>query len=308
MGISLKISWDYLLSPMSFEGTETVFIIARGESTDSIAKKLQQANLIRSPLIFRIYLKMTNQAGSLQAGDFKLSPKMSVPIIVYQLSHGVVDKWVTLLEGWRVEEMAEELNNEININNGEFIKKAREGQMFPDTYLFRPDSEIDLIVQTLENNFQTKYDQKLQDKIKNLGLTPQEGIILASIIEREARSSDDRQMVASILLKRFKIGMGLNADATVQYALVPKGTIKPPSSGWWKKKLSKEDLKINSPYNTYLYQGLPPAPICNPSLSALQAVTSATTTPYLYYYHDSKGVAHYGKTLEEHNKNIINYP
>ena len=99
--------------------------------------------------------------------------------------------------------------------------------------------------------------------------------------------------------------MGLNADATIQYIL----GYQPNEKSWWKRHLTRDDLKVPSPYNTYLYVGLPPTPICNPSLSSLTAVASADpSTPYLYYYHDSKGISHYGKTLDEHNQNVANYP
>ena len=124
-------------------------------------------------------------------------------------------------------------------------------------------------------------------------------------MEREARSDQARTDVASILLKRFKIGMGLNADATIQYML---GYQKNEKS-WWKRNLTKDDKKVDSPYNTYLYRGLPPAPICDPGLSSLTAVANADSdTPYLYYYHDSEGNSYYTKTLEEHNQNVANYP
>lgn len=112
-------------------------------------------------------------------------------------------------------------------------------------------------------------------------------------------------MVASILLKRLKIDMGLNADATIQYAL----GYQPEEKSWWKRHLTAADLKIDSPYNTYLYKGLPPTPICNPSLSSLTAVANADPkTPYLYYYHDSEGNSYYAKSLDEHNANVTNHP
>lgn len=177
--------------------------------------------------------------------------------------------------------------------------------MFPDTYFFNPNVSISDIVATLRRNFDQKYSDGLQAQIKARGLTPAQGVILASIVEREARSDGARQMVASILLKRIKIGMGLNADSTIQYAL----GYQPPEDSWWKRHLSRSDLKVDSLYNTYLYAGLPPGPICNPSLSSLKAVASAdSSTPYLYYYHDSQGVSHYAKTLEEHNQNVADYP
>ena len=103
--------------------------------------------------------------------------------------------------------------------------------------------------------------------------------------------------------------MGLNVDAGVQYALGYQSNQSPPASGWWKNNLTKEDLQIDSPYNSYLYRGLPPTPICNPGLSSLRAVANAdSSTPYLYYYHDSRGNSYYGKTLEEHNQNVANHP
>lgn len=216
-----------------------------------------------------------------------------------------VEKRVTLLEGWRIEEMAAKLNKDLGTKNEDFIEVAQEGYMFPDTYFFHEDASASAVVQKLKLTFETRYNEDLQAKIKKIGLTPKEGIILASIVEREARSSEARKMVASILLKRLNIGMGLNADATIQYIL----GYQPEEKSWWKRHLTKEDLKVNSPYNTYLYRGLPPAPICNPSLSAIQAVVNADPgTPYLYYYHDSQGKSYYAKTLEEHNENVANDP
>lgn len=215
-----------------------------------------------------------------------------------------IQKKITLLEGWRVEEIAAKLSKDLGIKNEDFLGVAKEGYMFPDTYFFEKNASSLAVSKKLRDTFDLKYDNNLQDKIKKLGLTPAEGVILASIVEREARSDEARRMVASILLKRFKIDMGLNADSTIQYALGYQTSEK----SWWKRHLTKNDLQVSSPYNTYIHRGLPPAPISNPSLSALEAVVNADPkTPYLYYYHDSEGISHYAKTLEEHNQNIANY-
>ncbi|MCL5783930.1 MAG: endolytic transglycosylase MltG, partial [Patescibacteria group bacterium] len=265
--------------------------------------------LIKPSNSFTILVRNSGMADKIQAGDFKLSLSMGAREILQQLTVGVVDKWVTLLEGWRVEEMGQVLHKELGISQDEFVKEAQEGYMFPDTYLFNPKTTVSDIVQILRDNFNKKYNSDLQAKIKKLDLTPDQGVILASIVEREARSDEVRKMVASILLKRLKIGMALNIDATIQYALISQGSDNSPSSGWWKRSLTREDLKIDSPYNTYLYPGLPPGPICNPGLSSLQAVADADpSTPYLYYYHDSQGRSHYARTLEEHNQNVATYP
>ena len=301
--------WDIQLAPVSVDKSTKIFVIDKGENFSKVAEGLKKENLIKSSLIFTLYAKQSGLVNKIQAGTFRLSPSYSSQEILKVLTNQPLDIWVTLIEGWRVEEMAESLSSKFKVQSSKFIKIAKEGYMFPDTYLFPVDVTEERIAQRLQDTFEQKYSDDLKTKIKALGLTENQGVILASIVEREARSDKVRTEVASILLKRLKIDMGLNADATVQYALVPKGTENPPAGGWWKRHLTREDLKIDSPYNTYLYRGLPPAPIANPGLSSLQAVANADpNTPYLYYYHDSKGNSHYGKTLEEHNQNVANYP
>lgn len=297
--------WNSQLEPVNSDTNNQVFVIAKGAGLNDISSDLQKAGLIKSAQAFKLYVKQHNLADKIQAGTFKLSPAMSASEIAISLTDAPLDVWVTLLEGWRVEEMANKLNGQLKIDNGEFLKKAKEGYMFPDTYLFAKDVGVEKVVQTLRENFEDKYSNDLRNKIKKLGLTPEQGVILASIVEREARSDEVRRMVASILLKRFKIDMGLNADATIQYALGYQAEEK----SWWKRHLSLDDLKIKSPYNTYIHAGLPPAPISNPSLSSLQAVAKADpSTPYLYYYHDLQGNSYYAKTLDEHNNNVANHP
>lgn len=299
-----KFWWSSQMNSVSSDSTTKVFVIAKGSGVSEIAKKLKQENLIKSELIFKIFVKQNNLTNKLQAGSFKLSPSMTMQDILKALQLGSEDVWITLIEGWRVEEMADKLNSELRIQNSEFLKNAKEGYMFPDTYLFPKEATVEYIVDTLRKTFVSRFSAELKSKIRKQGLTEDQGVILASIVEREARSDKVRTEVASILLKRFKIEMGLNADATIQYALG-----KQANDGWWKKNLSRDDLKIDSPYNTYLHRGLPPKPICNPSLSSIEAVANAdSSTPYLYYYHDSKGNSYYGKTLEEHIQNIANHP
>lgn len=300
-----KSFWQFLSSPVDSNGQMRAVVITKGETVEQVSRKLEQERLIRSSLVFKLLLKASGQDKSIAAGDFKLSPAMSTSEIIKVLSQGSIDRWVTLIEGWRVEEMAQKLNEELGIKNEEFIKVAKkyEGYLFPDTYLINPDTQVADVISILRNNFNKKYDDKLQNQVRSTGLTVEQGVILASIVEREARSDEARRQVASILLKRLKIGMGLNADATVQYALGYQSEEK----SWWKRHLSNGDLKVNSPYNTYLHLGLPPTPIANSSLSAFKAVANADpNTPYLYYYHDSKGNSYYATTLQEHNENVAN--
>lgn len=297
--------WNSQLAPISSEKETKNIIIAKGNSLNNITRQLKKENLIRSALVFSLYTRYQGLSNKLAAGTFKLSPSMSTPEIVKTLSGKPTEVWITLIEGWRVEEMAQKVHEELGIKSEEFLKVAKEGYMFPDTYLFPHQFKAVQIAKVLRDNFENQYSQDLRTKIQGKGLTEEQGIILASIVEREARTDGARTMVASILLKRFKIGMGLNADATVQYVL----GYQMQEKSWWKRHLSKEDLKIDSPYNTYLYSGLPPTPICNLGLASLKAVADADpSTPYLYYYHDSKGNSHYAKALEEHNQNVANNP
>ncbi|MBI2085833.1 endolytic transglycosylase MltG [Candidatus Daviesbacteria bacterium] len=297
--------WNGQLGSVSSDKSTKVFVIEKGTGVSGIAKKLKEDNLIKSELAFKIYIKQNNLTDKLQAGSFKLSPSMSVQELVKTLKTGSEDIWVTLIEGWRVEEMAEELNSKFKIQNSKFLELAKEGYMFPDTYLFPKEASVGYITDTLRKTFDNRFTDALRSQIRSKGLTETQGIILASIVEREARSAKVRTEIASILLKRLKIDMGLNADATIQYAL----GYQLQEKSWWKRNLSKDDFQVDSPYNTYLHAGLPPTPISNPGLASLEAVANADlNTPYLYYYHDSKGNSYYGKTLEEHNQNVANNP
>jgi UPF0755 protein len=306
--LGAKGFWEFLKSPVDSNGKMKAFVIRKGESVDSIASNLESEGLIRSAQVFKFDLKFSNMASSIQAGDFKLSPAMSNREIIETLSKGSIDKWVTLLEGWRAEEIARQLDKELGVDESEFLKEAEEGYMFPDTYLFNPEAKVSDIASILKNTFNARYDDELQAKVKSKGLTPEQGVILASIVEREARSDGVRAKVAGIYLNRLKEGMKLDADATVQYAkdsqtLERGGKV----DKFWKPITREEYSSVKSDFNTYLIPGLPPGPICNPSLSSLKAVANAESTPYLFYYHDSKGNSYYARTLDEHNENVANH-
>jgi UPF0755 protein len=285
------------------EQTSKIFVIARGESLSNIAKNLANEGLIRNKVIFYLIVKRLGIERKIQAGDFRLSPSMDAYQIAKTLTHGTLDVWVTFIEGMRKEEMAQIVSSSLNIPETEFLKYAAEGYLFPDTYLIPKEATAGSIINILEANFNKKFDSRLQKKASLKNLSPAETIILASLVEREAKLDEDRPLVASIILNRLKIEMKLDIDAAVQYAL----GYQPEEKSWWKKNLTKEDLEIDSPYNTYKNPGLPPTPIANPGLAAIKAVVDAAETDYLYYLSDKKGKMHYAKTLEEHNENIKKY-
>jgi len=283
--------------------TYKIFVITRGESVTQIAKNLEKEGLIRNRIIFYLVVKQLHIDNQIQAGDFRLSPSMNTYEIAQTLTKGTLDVWITVVEGLRREEIAQIFGRELNIPESEFLKYAKEGYLFPDTYLIPKEASTSAVIAILNRNFNKKYGEKLKSLARKKGLTDEEIITLASLIEREAKFAEDRPLVAGVILNRLKTGMKLDIDATVQYTL----GYQPDLKSWWKKDLVKEDLETDSPYNTYKNPGLPPTPICNPGLAAIKAVVEAPETNYLYYVSDKSGKMHFAKTLEEHNENIRRY-
>lgn len=296
--------WRHVLTPVDPQANKAVvFAIPKGQSIDAIGNRLQASHLIRSAAAFKIYVSSHHLASSMQAGDFRLQGNMSLPTIAENLTHGTLDIWVTLLEGWRREEMADKLEQEFTAKGATFDRAGfveastgLEGYLFPDTYLIPPNSSGSAIATLLKNTFAKKVDLTQNQS----GLTEKEVVILASILEREVAASYDRPIIAGILLKRLQKGWPLQADATIQYIMG-----KP--NNWWPQNISPTDIKIKSSYNTYSHPGLPPTPIANPGLASLKATLHPQASEYWFYISDTKGAIHYATTLEEHNSNIAKY-
>lgn len=293
----ILLRW-YRLSLLAVDKSSTeqkIFVIPKGQSTNEILNRLEEEKLIKSSLALKIYLKTSTNGGSLQAGSFRLSPSLTAARIIEELKHGTLDIWITIPEGFRSEQFVDEMVNQglfTDIPKPQLYQQFREfeGRLFPDTYLLAKDSAPRQITDRLAATF----DQKTAD------LNPsQDDLILASLVEREAKHDVDRPKIAAVLKNRLNIGMALQVDATLQYA---KGT----PNDWW-PKISGTDKEIKSPYNTYKYPGLPPGPIANPGLSSIKAVLSPMKVDYLYYVSEPDGATHYAVTLEEHNDNIRKY-
>ncbi len=303
-GVGFAVYNEGALPVNSTDKSRVVFVVKKGDTLNEITNSLKNKSLIRSKLVFYIVVKQLKLDRQIQAGSFALSPSMNAQQIAEALTHGTLDKWVTILEGWRKEEVAEEIAKNFDIKEVEFLSEAKEGYLFPDTYLVPSEADSKRVIDILKNNFDKKFDANLKKKITQQGLTEKEALTLASLVEREARSAKAKREVAGILLKRLKNDWLLNIDATVQYAV---GYQKSEKS-WWKRHLTAEDLKIESPYNTYINTGLPPEPICNPGLDSLIAVAEAdASTPYWFYITGNDNKMHYAETLEEHNANIQKY-
>jgi UPF0755 protein len=304
---------------------ELMFEIKSGQGISEISTNLQNVNAVNSKFMFMLYLYINRMDKGIQAGIYKLSAGETVVDLAEKFQHGVNDMKVTFLEGWRVEEFARKAANElskVDYNNFVSLAKKYEGYLAPDTYEFNKDVTEEEIIARLTKTFEKKYASMVtEDKLKRLGLTKEQVFTLASIVEREVFSNEDRELVAGILLKRYKEGMKLDADATTQYA-VASNRLCPNAQNldlcaptfedilkfnFWPNQLTMEDLDNNSPYNTRKKIGFPPSPISSFSTDALQSVLNFKESPYLFYLTDLRGVTHYAKNLDEHNANVAQY-
>lgn len=305
-------AWFFISTrPVTYKETQaSEFEIKSGWNVDKIGQELSNAKLIRSRSTFKISVVVMGIANKIQAGFFKISPNMTVTEIAAALTKASVKQVrVTIPEGLRRQEIAliiEKAFAEVEgetYSSTEFLSQTedKEGKLFPDTYDFDAKSTTSVIVGRLENRYkeilnELKISEKDQNKIT----------ILASLLERESASADEMPEIAGVIENRLAQKWPLQIDATVQYA-ISTTLCRTTNCNWWPKNLTRVDLQINSPYNTYQNQGLPPKPICNPGKAAIKAAASPKETPYWFYLHDSKGLIHFAKTVEEHNANVCNF-
>jgi len=317
---SAQLLWyDGLLTrPLNPAGGEQPFPIDSGESVNSIASRLQQAGLIRDAASFRDYLIYSGLDTSIQAGSYRLSAAMSAIDIARELQDATpTEATFVIIPGWRMEEIAASLpTSGLPVTLEEFISTVQspageydflagansaEGFLFPDSYIISRTASAEEIVNEFIRNFALHLSPDLQSGFEKQGLTVQQAVTLASIVEREAVRDEEKPLIASVYLNRLNIGMKLDADPTVQYAL----GFNASRNTWWTNPLSLDDLKFDTPFNTYLYAGLPPAPISNPSLDALNAVAFPAETTYYFFRAkcDGSGYHSFAETFEEHVAN-----
>jgi UPF0755 protein len=318
---STKLVWDdgMLIKPLDSNAPRQSFTVQQGESVTSIADRLQQGGLISDANMFRDYLIYTGFDTSIQAGNYDLSPAMSIVDIARKMQNATSTQVLfVVLPGWRMEEIAASLpTSGLNIIPDAFLAVAKnsrsgfdflvgadstEGFLYPDSYILPRTTIADELIEVLVRNFDLHLTSDLRDGFSRQGLTIYQAVILASIVQREAVQADESPLIASVYLNRLKISMRLDADPTVQYALSYNTT----QQTWWTNPLSLDDLKINSPYNTYLITGLPPTPISNPGLSALHAVAFPAQSSYYYFSArcDDSGYHNFAKTFQEQLQNL----
>ncbi len=313
--IGIVIYFDYTgaLDVQNTQDSEKVtFQISEGESVNLILNNLVEKGLLRKRFInyAKVYLKATKTEGKLQAGTYNIPKNLNMKELIATLQNGKEqDIWVTIPEGLRKDEIAEIITKELdkvestNFSKDDFLKattdptfietlelpeevKDLEGFLFPDKYALAPDSTTNSVIKVLVENFKKRVGTEYT----------YEDIVMASIVEREGYNGTDRPIIAGILLKRLEEGWLLQADATLLYPVKN-----------WKHVITVQDKADDNPYNSYKKTGLPPTPICNPGIQAINATRTPEASPYYFYIHDKDGNPHYSKTLEEHNANVNKY-
>ena len=296
----------------NFAAGEVFVDVPQGAGPVSIGRQLVEAGVVRDALTFRGALWLSGRARELKAGEYRFDRPATPLEVIDRLARGdVYRRLVTFREGLTIAEMAEVFEESGFGAAADFRKAASdptpirdldpsapdlEGYLFPETYtLPRETSAASLVVQMVAF-FEKTLTPSLREAIKTRGLTVREAVTLASLVEKETAVADERPMVAAVYLNRKRLGMPMQADPTVIYALA--------RAGRYDGNLSRADLQFDSPYNTYRYPGLPPGPIAAPGKASLEAVANPADADVLYFVSKNDGSHVFAKTLDEHNRNV----
>lgn len=301
------------------------FTIISGEGAAAIAENLTAVGLLNNTELFLNYLAYYGLDGGLVAGDYQLDPRQTIPQLVVALGAGGARTLeLRFLPGWRSEEMVNYLRvvrpaqidpeaflDAIQMQGGldtgafSFLSAlpdgaSLEGYLFPDAYVIEPETDSAVLVRRMLENFDRQVTPGMRQAYGAQGLSLRDALILASIVEKEATLTEEKPLMAAVFLNRLRAGMPLQADPTVQYAL----GYYAPTDSWWKSPLNAADLEIDSPYNTYRVNGLPPGPISNPALDSLEAIANPAAVDFLFFVLDctagTPGTHVFSVTYEEH--------
>lgn len=322
IGLYLRYRQDDIERPPSDDETLVPFTIEPGETAVTIAVRLAEGGLINNAELFRLYIRYYGVDAHLEAGDFELRRNMTMEEIAEALQQARMEEvTVTILPGWRAEEIAEMLERENIMRSDAFLALVRqgtfayavladrpegstlEGYLFPETYRLPAQATALDLVERMLKTFDQRFTPEMRQAVSQQGMTIYEAVTLASIAEREGVVSEELPIIAGVYFNRLEQGMYLQADPTFQYA---RGY--DAASGQWWAPFDVEDVElVQSPYNTFLNPGLPPGPICSPSQAALEAVTSSADTNYLFFYAKGDGTHAFATTYEEHLANQARY-
>lgn len=290
--------YDYAINQPLKISEDTLFLVNKGDSLNKIAQSLQDKGLVKDKHIFILFSKINKIYPQIKAGEYLFNGEFSVKQTAEKLSSGKVYlRKVTFPEGLTSTEIAKILHKENFLSKDEFAAPD-EGSILPETYAYMRGDSPEKIIKQAQKAMQNVLEQAWQERDPNLPLqSKEELLILASIVEKETGIGMERAQVASVFVNRLRLGMLLQTDPTVIYALTNgKEDLNRP--------LTRKDLSIDSPYNTYKYAGLPPTPICNPGKDAIYAAAHPSETPYLYFVASGNGGHNFAATLSEHNENV----
>jgi UPF0755 protein len=299
-----------LFSPSQNSIDKSTFIVSKAESQTDMINRLRQEGFVKNIGFFNLALRLKNPSGKIVPGGYYLSKNQSPWQLVTKLTQQPPDmKWLTVPEGWRKEQIGEALAQQFNWTPEELSDwndkytalkyDYLEGVYFPDTYLIPIGEKNYDIAQRMINHFNEKF-ASYPDKFAQKNILWTTGLKIASLIQRETNNPADMPIISGIIWNRLEIGMKLDIDATLQYA-------KGKANGKWWGTVTGSDKFIESPYNTYLNKGLPPTPICNPGLEAIDAALNPAQTDCIFYLHDHQGVMHCAKTYTQHLENVDKY-
>ena len=310
--------WAYQRAHEPFQGfsaAEQFVEVPVGSGAAAIGQRLADAGIVRDTLTFRVALQMTGRARDLKAGEYRFDRAMTPIEVVDKLARGDVHKRrITFPEGLTIAEMARVFEERGFGQAAEFVRAASdpaliaaidpaardlEGYLFPETYALARDTPARELVRQMVDNFTKAFDGAMRDAVAAAGLSVRQAVTLASLVEKETARADERPLVAAVYRNRLRIGMGMQADPTVIYAL--------QKAGRYDGNLTREDLQFDSPYNTYRYAGLPPGPIAAPGLAALRAAVEPASVDYLYFVSRNDGSHVFAATLAEHNRNVAEW-
>ncbi len=298
-----------------FDAAEVFVELPQGTSVASMATRLASAGVVPDELTFRIAARLSGAERVLQAGEYRFAEAASPYAVVDRIARGdVFVRPITFREGLTIKEMAPIFAKSGLGTAAEFERAASdgsliaaidpdarnlEGYLFPETYALPRSAGAEGAVRAMVDGFEKAFDAGLRAAATAQKMSPREVITLASIVEKETGQSSERAQVAAVYRNRLKIGMPLQCDPTVIYALM--------LAKRWNGNLTRQNMQIDSPYNTYRYPGLPPGPIASPGRASIEATLNPADVPYLYFVGKGDGTHAFATTLAEHNANVVKY-
>ena len=311
-----SIVWGRMHEPYKgYEAAEQFVQIPQGSGTAEIRRRLIEAGVVRDEVAFRAALLWTGSSRALKAGEYRFDQPLSAVDVIAKVARGDVHgRRLTFPEGLTIREMAQIYEAREFGPAADFVKAAGdasaiqdldpqapdlEGYLFPETYTLPRGTPPAQLISMMVGRFRAVYTEELQAAAREQGLTTRQVVTLASLVEKETARAEERPLVAAVYRNRMNIGMGMQADPTVVYALM--------KAGRYDGNIRRQDLDFDSPYNTYKYSGLPPGPIASPGKAALEATLAPADVKYLYFVSRNDGSHVFAETLEQHNANVHEY-